>query len=595
MNQITRDNRYHMSVRGYQSYSDPLRTYNNANEAASAPTPSMRHEPSSMRHESSMVGSVVPNTTSLTSKIACSGSDHALSHTSAPNVESLHFHSAQTRILRSVLMDLETLKNSCEELISTVKEIVKSDEPEAPLVERHVFIDNTNIFLSAKNALPGSTRLDIRAFTYLLETGVELSNDSPTGEAKRHRFTGKRIVVGSCSAQTKAIWDNYRQFGYETRTETNIHNGREKNVDVCLHSAMQSLILEQKNKNQKQAGCESLPRPRPQLVLATGDGNNNNGEENFPDIIRHAVAENFDIKIYSYRDSLSKQYLKLRGEFPSDVTICYLDTCSSVTQSSRSNSPTEACRSTTSVPCRPVLSTPVSVPAPSVAPAAASPPPLAVAATALGYTAPGIASSMRGSIHSQRYDEFYNVCFRARFARFLFEQPNCRVQLNRLVVMWPMAHEELFTPEKLFGDKLKPMLNKNADLFEVEGTGHDRVACFTNNVLHNPAITFRDSLEYLLCLEQNFELDKVEIAHKWPKVFFQPFKPESLFKMTLEHLVELNSVLFKTHAPGRIRLCPTRARQIQRPPETSLPTTTHSMQEHHSSLVGAKKGGCYVS
>ncbi len=527
-----------MPVREYCSYPMPFEPHHNANKVASAPAPSMRHEPSK-------VGSVVPNTTTLTSEIPLSGSDRVLSHTSAPNVESLHSHSVRPRTLRGVLTQLGTLKHFCEELISNIEDIVKSDESEAPLVERHVFIDNTNIFFSAKNAIPGSTRLDIRAFTHLLETGIELSNDSLTDEAKRRRFTGKRVVAGSCSAQTMAIWDNYRHCGYETRTETNIHYGREKNVDMCLHSAMQSLILRQKIKTLKQTGSESLSCPRPQLVLATGDGNNNNGEENFPDIIRHAVAEGFDVKVYSYRHALSNQYLKLHDDFPSDVTICYLDTCSSVTQSGRSNSPTEVWNSTTSVPCRPAVC----------------------------------------------YDEFYNVCFRARFARFLFEQPNCKVELNRLVLMWPMAHCEKFMPEKLFGDKLKPMLQKNADLFEVEGIGHERFACFTDNVLNNPAITFRDSLEYLLCLEPNFELDKVKIAHEWAKVFCQPFKPESLFKMTLEHLVESNRALFETCAPDHIRLSPRRARQIQRP-DTALPTT---MQAHNAFLRGAKKEGCYVS
>ena len=83
--------------------------------------------------------------------------------------------------------------------------------PLRPEEFRHVFMDNSNIWISALSSFDGTgrhnqaVRLNVRGLTTLLERG----RDS-------HCEVGQRFVSGSKPPSFNAIWQRYRDFGYHT-------------------------------------------------------------------------------------------------------------------------------------------------------------------------------------------------------------------------------------------------------------------------------------------------------------------------------------------------------------------------------------------
>jgi len=73
-----------------------------------------------------------------------------------------------------------------------------------------------------------------------------------------------------------------------------------------------------------QAICELSPRV---LVLASGDGMKGKSENStsFPGCATMALEKGWTVEVYSWKHSLSTEWLKLAKKYPDQLTIHYLD------------------------------------------------------------------------------------------------------------------------------------------------------------------------------------------------------------------------------------------------------------------------------
>lgn len=73
-----------------------------------------------------------------------------------------------------------------------------------------------------------------------------------------------------------------------------------------------------------QAICELSPRI---LVLASGDGMRGKSENStsFPGCATMALEKGWTVEVYSWKHSLSTEWLKLAKKYPEHLTIHYLD------------------------------------------------------------------------------------------------------------------------------------------------------------------------------------------------------------------------------------------------------------------------------
>lgn len=184
----------------------------------------------------------------------------------------------------------------------------------APERQRHCFIDNSNIYISALSQYEGAgvqngaVRVNVRALTALLE-------------AERFGVTvGRRFVAGSKPPGSSAIWERYRDLGYHVEVHSRDHETRgETAVDSVTHAAALQLITDLQLRGD--------PPGTHTIVLATGDGGENNGVTSFPRLAFTAASLGIRVEIWSWAATLNiREFSRVAALFPDGrVTMHHLD------------------------------------------------------------------------------------------------------------------------------------------------------------------------------------------------------------------------------------------------------------------------------
>lgn len=167
-----------------------------------------------------------------------------------------------------------------------------------------VAIDNSNIYIGAQECASlvnaGDRKRHVR---------VKLQNLVKILEKERLKVRG--FACGSSPPATEHVWDVYRRLGYIVDLEE--RRGRdEQRVDEGLHLWIYKAL------------CELSPGV---LVLATGDGMKGKSEcdTSFPRCAVTALERGWTVELYSWKHSLSSEWIKLSKKYPDRLTIDYLD------------------------------------------------------------------------------------------------------------------------------------------------------------------------------------------------------------------------------------------------------------------------------
>lgn len=145
-----------------------------------------------------------------------------------------------------------------------------------------LLIDNSNIFIEIKNLVGSEGRFDYDKF---VKNHINSNNQ-------------KKILVGSTPPKSDAFWSTMKNKGFEVYTYERKSNG-EKAVDSKIIAKGVSYIVQQED-----------PAT---LNLLSGDF------DMFP-LIEEALEKNWKVTLWSWKDSLSKNYLDIE-----EIEIKYLD------------------------------------------------------------------------------------------------------------------------------------------------------------------------------------------------------------------------------------------------------------------------------
>lgn len=167
-----------------------------------------------------------------------------------------------------------------------------------------VGIDNSNIYIGAQECAsmvnPGDRKRHVR---------LKLQNLVRILERERSKMRG--FACGSSPPATEHVWEVYRRLGYIVDLED--RRGKdEQRVDEGLHLWIYKAL------------CELPPGV---LVLATGDGLKGKSEcdTSFPRCAMTALERGWSVEVYSWKHSLSSEWIKLTKKHPDTLTINYLD------------------------------------------------------------------------------------------------------------------------------------------------------------------------------------------------------------------------------------------------------------------------------
>ncbi|CAF1269618.1 unnamed protein product [Adineta ricciae] len=160
----------------------------------------------------------------------------------------------------------------------------------------HIVVDNSNIFIVCSAY---SQRKD----RYLIEN------------KKRSRNIQTRIVGGSEPPKNARVWKEWENRGYTVLLGERTSSNKEEFLDDVLHSQMFKLILSHPSKRTR----------RQVLVLLSGDGNSNYGRTSFPEAVRTALQHNWNVELWSWKNSFSKKFSQIQNDYPSQMTINYFD------------------------------------------------------------------------------------------------------------------------------------------------------------------------------------------------------------------------------------------------------------------------------
>ncbi|EKS9798989.1 NYN domain-containing protein [Burkholderia cepacia] len=170
---------------------------------------------------------------------------------------------------------------------------------------RHVFIDNSNLFIGAQRAAgayePAAAPLAVRlAYANLF---VLLHGDEPVGT---------RVMIGSGPPNLRAAWDGARAFGYDTDLFIAPNaRPRERGVDELVQLKIANALLD---------------HPAPQtLVLVTGDGNASEFGTSFIEQIARALRLGWRVELWSWREQLSSRLVDQADLSTGRMTIRLLD------------------------------------------------------------------------------------------------------------------------------------------------------------------------------------------------------------------------------------------------------------------------------
>ena len=145
-----------------------------------------------------------------------------------------------------------------------------------------LLIDNSNIFIEVKNLVGQDGRFDYDKF---VKKYTNFKNQ-------------KKILVGSTPPKRDGFWSTMKSKGFDVYTYERKQNG-EKAVDSKIIAKGVSFIVQQDHSAT--------------LNLLSGDF------DMFP-LIEEALEKNWIINLWSWKDSLSNEYLDVK-----EITIKYLD------------------------------------------------------------------------------------------------------------------------------------------------------------------------------------------------------------------------------------------------------------------------------
>jgi len=177
-----------------------------------------------------------------------------------------------------------------------------------PVLDAHVFIDNSNIFEGVRRVAetrePEAPRWAIRLyypnFFRLIEDGV-----NPV----------TRVLAGSGPAGNNELWNYARQAGYDTDLLKRVERGDgrigEQGVDEVLHLKIANALLDHE--------------PPQRLVVCTGDARDSDFGTSFKSQIERALRRGWQVRVWSWRDQLSDRFRSLLERSKGALTITYLD------------------------------------------------------------------------------------------------------------------------------------------------------------------------------------------------------------------------------------------------------------------------------
>ena len=145
-----------------------------------------------------------------------------------------------------------------------------------------LLIDNSNIFIEVKNLVGQDGRFD---YDKVVKKYTNFKNQ-------------KKILVGSTPPKSDGFWSTMKSKGFDVYTYERKQNG-EKAVDSKIIAKGVSFIVQQDHSAT--------------LNLLSGDF------DMFP-LIEEALEKNWIINLWSWKDSLSNEYLDVK-----EITIKYLD------------------------------------------------------------------------------------------------------------------------------------------------------------------------------------------------------------------------------------------------------------------------------
>jgi hypothetical protein len=147
--------------------------------------------------------------------------------------------------------------------------------PSAPRAYRHIFVDNSNLFIGRPHK---HQRVNVPKLTEFLTKGG---------------VPGLRVMAGSDDGPRGGRWvDKWK--GY--RAQIAARQGPEAMVDEFLHAQIYNCCFS----NQVDAHVTTI-------VLVTGDGNLNGGRSNFPAVVEHLKPLGFRFEVWAWRASLSQR------------------------------------------------------------------------------------------------------------------------------------------------------------------------------------------------------------------------------------------------------------------------------------------------
>lgn len=173
----------------------------------------------------------------------------------------------------------------------------------------HVFWDNSNIWLSAKNHCDeiGEAPRDALRIHFL-----NLHNLATKG-----RMTETKVISGSIPPDSNSLWNNAKELGYDTHLLKRVKDERtlkkvEQAVDESLHLAMANVVLD-------------FPAPQT-MILLSGDGKVSGQNTSFPNQVERALKFGWNVEVYTWNNSYNRRaYQKLIDLYGSNIRIIILD------------------------------------------------------------------------------------------------------------------------------------------------------------------------------------------------------------------------------------------------------------------------------
>jgi Zinc finger, C3HC4 type (RING finger) len=199
--------------------------------------------------------------------------------------------------------------------------------------EVHVFVDWSNIEIGATVLANGQRDRGVAVDVAKLVAVVENGRDART------RFCAGSISAAGggerTAAQRTALAEPWQRVGYKVRIGERSTGGGESFVDDLIVADMNRAMF-----------VDNTASRGSTIVLLSGDGNDNtdntflpstgssssssstsiaDDNDSFVRAVLRAIAEGFKVEVWSWRQSLSRRYVRLARDFGDRIKICHLD------------------------------------------------------------------------------------------------------------------------------------------------------------------------------------------------------------------------------------------------------------------------------